>query len=218
MATQDIINRAVSRFGYVGTADLEGMRNKLAVPGVVYYYPLAEADGSIAVGHRAFAESLKALWRKFDGTGIYTPGQIQTAINVLDYDILPIPRNVDTVKNYYPAGPANLVQPDLTEGAEAQAWQIMVADFKSAYSLYLRKQLAAAKDAADASAARVEFWNKVEAVVSTVADLPNAAAGKVFDLFTGRNILMLGALVVVGYIVFTQRETLAKKVAAKVLN
>lgn len=212
----DILAAAGAAFGVAGASSPSDLSTAVGLPGVIYRFQVVNADDTLPDGSADFMASMGALWEKFAGSGIYSAGEINRARAVLDRGLLVYPASALAVQNTDPARPPELVEPVLDTIEKRQAWAQMLEAFRLTVGSYLRGQVAEAAAEGRRLAAVAYFWEVAETVTGAVAAIPDVVAGGILSTLISPRIVALVVVVAVGYIAWTQRDTLAKAAARKV--
>lgn len=193
------------------------------IPGVLFRTSIADEGGNIDTDlNAAFLAQLDSLWsHRLAAAGFFSDAQVARARSLIAVGVVVIPSNTTTIKNIDPAHPVGMFEPaglDSTPGRRAQ-WDAVVKQFRDIVTAYLKGEQADARAKGAALEADTAFWDSVYAAVK---DLPANVAGwtsqQILHAFLGiatnPYVLGLGALAVVGFIVYRKGSVAIVKAAA----
>lgn len=210
-------------YGGAHLSDFSPVYADAGIPGVLVRPLIADESGNTDTDlNNAFLSQLASLWtHRLALSGYFTAEQVARAVAIIGKGLMVVPSNSTAIKNIDPTHPNGLFTPALAnQDADHKAsWDRITAEFKSIVTAYLKGEFEDARAKGAALEANVAFW---DSVYTTVQDLPGDVAGfasrsilhALGSILLNPYVLGLGAVAVVGFIVYRRGSVAILKAAA----
>lgn len=203
--------------GVGATPTIGELNTRARIPGCIIKYPIANPDGSVSGDALAFRDALRKVWKRIGATGWYSPAMLDRVRIILDAGFMVYPASKKSQQGMDPTRPDDETRPAaVVTDEQVKAWESVVAECVRVMGNYYKNQLALAREEGEALERNVAFWDGVYTVSKFINDIPENVASAALGTFFRGPILILAVVVIGGFVLYSQRNVLAAKVAAKV--